>query len=73
MESVFNYILDLFGQIIAMMQNVKFSAWGFTVSLFWLIVSITFMGFLFSVLLPFASRANSEYQKATSERVKKGH
>lgn len=70
MQAVFDYILNLFSQVYVIMNKTVFTAYGYSVSLFWLILSITFMGFLFTVLLPFVARGNSEYQyhKATSER-----
>lgn len=70
MQAVFDYILNLFSQVYGIMNKTVFTAYGYSVSLFWLILSITFMGFLFTVLLPFVARGNSEYQyhNATSER-----
>lgn len=70
MQAVFDYILTLLSQVYGLMNKTVFTAYGYSVSLFWLILSITFMGFLFTVLLPFVARGNSEYQshKATSER-----
>lgn len=70
MQAVLDYLLELFSMVYGLMNKTVFSAYGYSVSLFWLILSITFMGFLFTVLLPFVARGNSEYQyhKATSER-----
>lgn len=70
MQSALDYILDLFSQVVDLMQSTVFSVWGYSVSVFWLFVSISFMGFLFSSLLPFVARAEDEYQyhKAVSER-----
>lgn len=68
MQAVLDYILDLFGQVVDLMKSTVFTAWGHSVSWFWLLVSLTFMGFLFTALLPFASRAHDQYHKATSER-----
>ena len=70
MQAVLDYVLNLFSQVYGLMNRTVFTAYGYSVSLFWLILSITFMGFLFTVLLPFVARGNSKYQyyKATSER-----
>lgn len=68
MQSVLDYVLDLFGQIVGIMKTTVFTVWGYSVSWFWLLLSITFMGFLFGALLPFAARAHNQYQKSTSER-----
>lgn len=70
MQAVLDYLLELFSMVYGLMNKTVFTAYGYSVSLFWLILSITFMGFLFTVLLPFVARSNSEYQyhKATSER-----
>jgi hypothetical protein len=68
MDSVLNYLLDLFSSVFGFMKSISFTAFGYTVSYFWLLVSLTFMGFLFSALLPFASRSADQYQKSTSER-----
>lgn len=70
MQAVLDYLLELFSMVFGLMNKTVFTAYGYSVSLFWLILSITFMGFLFTVLLPFVARGNSEYQyhKATSER-----
>ena len=70
MQAVLDYLLVLFSMVYGLMNKTVFTADGYSVSLFWLILSITFMGFLFTVLLPFVARGNSEYQyhKATSER-----
>ena len=70
MQPVLDYLLELFSMVYGLMNKTVFTAYGYSVSLFWLILSITFMGFLFTVLLPFVARGNSEYQyhKATSER-----
>lgn len=70
MQAVLDYLLELFSMVYGLMNKTVFTAYGYSVSLFWLILSITFMGFLFTVLLPFVARGNSEYQyhKSTSER-----
>lgn len=70
MQAVLDYLLELFSLVYGLMNKTVFTAYGYSVSLFWLILSITFMGFLFTVLLPFVARGNSEYQyhKSTSER-----
>lgn len=70
MQAVLDYLLELFSMVYGLMNKTVFTAYGYSVSLFWLILSITFMGFLFTVLLPFVARGNSEYQyhKASSER-----
>nr|DAO98735.1 MAG TPA: hypothetical protein [Inoviridae sp.] len=70
MQAVFDYLISLFSQVYGLMNKTVFTVYGYSVSLFWLILSITFMCFLFTVLLPFVARGNSEYQyhKATSER-----
>ena len=70
MQVVLDYLLELFSMVYGLMNKTVFTAYGYSVSLFWLILSITFMGFLFTVLLPFVARGNSEYQyhKSTSER-----
>lgn len=67
---VLDYIFLWFEDVFALMKQTVFTAYGYSVSLFWLLLAITFMGFLFTVLLPFVARGNSEYQyhKATSER-----
>ena len=70
MQAVLDYLLELFSMVYGLMNKTVFTAYGYSVSLFWLILSITFMCFLFTVLLPFVARGNSEYQyhKSTSER-----
>lgn len=70
MQAVFDYVLNLFSQVYGLMNKTVFSAYGYSVSLFWLLLAITFMGFLFTVLLPFVARGSSEFQyhKSTSER-----
>lgn len=70
MQAVFDSIFKWFGQVFDLLKSTVFTAYGYSVSLFWLLLAITFMGFLFTVLLPFVARGNSEYQyhKATSER-----
>ena len=70
MQALFDYLLELFSMVYGLMNKTVFTAYGYSVSLFWLILSIGFIGFLFTVLLPFVARGNSEYQyhKATSER-----
>lgn len=68
MQAVLDYVIDLFTKVFDLMQSIVFTAFGYSVSWFWLLLSITFMGFLFTVLLPFAARSREQYQKSTSER-----
>lgn len=68
MQAVLDYVIDLFTKVFDLMQSTVFTAFGYSVSWFWLLLSITFMGFLFTVLLPFAARSREQYHKSTSER-----
>ena len=72
MEAVLNAIISWFQGVYSVMNETVFTAWGFEVSYFWILVGLGFMGFLFTVLLPFASRAQTSvlYSKARSERNK---
>ena len=72
MESVLNAILGWFSDVYRVLNQTVFTAWGFEVSYFWILVGLGFMGFLFTVLLPFASRAQTSvlYSKSRSERNK---
>lgn len=69
MQAVLDYVLNLFSQVYGLMNKTVFTAYGYSVSLFWLILSITFYGLSFTVLCRLL-QGNSEYQyhKATSER-----
>lgn len=70
MQFVFDYILSLFQLTFDLMKSTVFTVYGYKVSLFWLLLAITFMSFVFTVILPFVSRVQKDYQyhKATSER-----
>lgn len=68
MQSVLDYILSLFQRTFDLMKSTVFTVYGYKVSLFWLLLAITFMSLVFTVILPFVSRSYKEYNKATSER-----
>ncbi len=73
MQACLEFILSIFSRVYEVLNTTVFTAWGFSVSYFWILVGLTFMGFLFTVLLPFASRAQTSvlYSKARSERNNK--
>lgn len=72
MEVALNAILSWFSGVFRIMNETVFTAWGFHVSYFWILLGITFMGFLFTVLLPFVSSGVTSEVRATrrSERIK---
>lgn len=72
MEAALNQILIWFSGVFRILNDTVFTAWGFHVSYFWILLGLTFMGFLFSVLLPFAGREGSSAYStyANSERIK---
>lgn len=75
MQSVFDFILKTFSDVVNLMKSTVFEVYGYKVSLFWLLLSISFMGFVFTVLIPFVSRVSNSSSgagagKSTSERVK---
>ena len=74
MGVVLDAILNWFSGVYSVMNQTVFTAWGFHVSYFWLLLGLTFLGFLFTVLLPFASKAHNSAlsSKSRSERNTKG-
>lgn len=68
MQECIDFLLDLFKSVFGILQSLSFELFGYHVSYFWLLVSLMFMGFLFTVLIPFVARSSHQYQKSTSER-----
>lgn len=75
MEACFDFLFELFSSVYNLMHSTVFTVYGYTVSYFWLLLSLSFMGFVFTVLIPFISHARSDLSgsgagKSSSERIK---